>query len=103
MTPPADPAAGNGRRPATAGLTAPIFPRSQRRDAQGGLADPVGEVELVRKGAGLGHDAEKRAHEIMRRGEYDIRIRVGRGKSEASYLGCDLSVDAVRAAAGAWL
>jgi glutamate N-acetyltransferase/amino-acid N-acetyltransferase len=63
----------------------------------------VGEVELVRKGVGLGREAEQRAHETMRRGEYDLRVRVGKGKGEASYLGCDLSVDAVRAAAGTWL
>jgi len=63
----------------------------------------VGEVELVRGGAGLGHDAERAAHEVMRRGEYPLRIRVGKGKGQASYIGCDLSIDAVRAAAGTWL
>ncbi len=88
----------------------PAWPRLLTAMGNTGVAlDPaqidiaVGELELVRKGVGLGHEAERRAHEIMRRGEYDIRIRVGRGKAEASYVGCDLSVDAVRAGAGSWL
>ncbi len=63
----------------------------------------VGEVDLVRGGAGLGPEAEQRAHEIMRRGEYAIRLRVGGGKGEARFVGCDLSIDAVRAASGTWL
>jgi glutamate N-acetyltransferase/amino-acid N-acetyltransferase len=63
----------------------------------------VGEVDLVRAGVGLGLDAEKRAHEVMRRGEYALRLRVGKGKGSARYVGCDLSVDSVRAAAGNWL
>ncbi len=63
----------------------------------------VGEIELLRGGVALGQEAERRAHEIMRRGEYVLRIRVGKGKGAARFLGCDLSVDAVRAAAGTWL
>jgi glutamate N-acetyltransferase/amino-acid N-acetyltransferase len=63
----------------------------------------VGEIDLVRGGAGLGPEAEKQAHEVMRRGEYSLRIRVGKGKGAARYIGCDLSIDAVRASAGTWL
>ena len=63
----------------------------------------IGEIDLVRAGAGLGLEAERRAHEVMRRGEYPLRVRVGRGKGQARYVGCDLSVDSVRAAAGSWL
>ena len=63
----------------------------------------VGEVELVHGGAGLGVEAEKRAHEVMRRGEYLVRIRVGKGKGVARHVACDLSPETVRAAAGSWL
>src|SRR5688572_24393101 len=35
----------------------------------------IGEVDLVHGGAGLGPDAERRAHEVMRRGEYAMRLR----------------------------
>lgn len=63
----------------------------------------VGEIDLVQGGVGLGPEAERRAHEVMRRGEYPLRIRVGKGKGQARYVGCDLSVDSVRAAAGSWL
>jgi glutamate N-acetyltransferase/amino-acid N-acetyltransferase len=63
----------------------------------------VGEVDLVRGGAGVGPQAEEQAHEVMRRGEYVLRIRVGKGKGAARFVGCDLSIDAVRAAAGTWL
>lgn len=63
----------------------------------------VGEIDLVRAGVGLGLDAERRAHEVMRRGEYALRIRVGKARGAARYVGCDLSVDSVRAGAGNWL
>jgi glutamate N-acetyltransferase/amino-acid N-acetyltransferase len=56
----------------------------------------MGEVELVRGGVGLGDDAEKRAHEVMRRGEYTIRVQLGRGRAQARHVTCDLGVDYVK-------
>jgi glutamate N-acetyltransferase/amino-acid N-acetyltransferase len=63
----------------------------------------VGEIDLVRGGQGLGGEAERQAHEVMRRGEYELRVRIGKGKHQARFVGCDLSIDAVRASAGTWL
>ena len=56
----------------------------------------VGEVELVRAGVGLGSDAERRAHEVMRRGEYTIRVHLNRGRASGRHLTCDLGVDYVK-------
>lgn len=63
----------------------------------------VQAAELVLSGAGLVLEAGKRAHEVMRHGGYSVRIRVGKGKGVACHVGCDLSPDTVRAAAGSRL
>lgn len=56
----------------------------------------VGEVELVHNSAGLGDEAEKRAHEVMRRGEYTLRVHLHAGRGTATHTTCDLTVDYVK-------
>jgi glutamate N-acetyltransferase/amino-acid N-acetyltransferase len=56
----------------------------------------VGEVELVRGGVGVGADAERQAHEVMRRGEYTLRVHLHGGRGEARHTTCDLTVDYVK-------
>lgn len=56
----------------------------------------IGEVELVRGGVGLGEEAERRAHEVMRRGEYIIRVHLHRGRGEGRHVTCDLGTDYVK-------
>lgn len=56
----------------------------------------VGEVEIVRGGAGVGDAAERAAHEVMRRGEYVIRVHLHGGRGEARHVTCDLGVDYVK-------
>jgi glutamate N-acetyltransferase/amino-acid N-acetyltransferase len=56
----------------------------------------VGEVELVRGSVGLGDEAEKRAHEVMRRGEYTLRVHLHAGRATATHTTCDLTVDYVK-------
>jgi glutamate N-acetyltransferase/amino-acid N-acetyltransferase len=56
----------------------------------------VGEIEIVRGGVGLGADAERRAHEVMRRGEYILRVHLHGGKAQARHTTCDLGVDYVK-------
>jgi glutamate N-acetyltransferase/amino-acid N-acetyltransferase len=56
----------------------------------------IGEVEVVRGGVGVGRDAEAKAHEVMRRGEYTIRIHLHAGRAEAKHVTCDLGVDYVK-------
>jgi glutamate N-acetyltransferase / amino-acid N-acetyltransferase len=56
----------------------------------------VGEVELVRHSVGLGDEAERRAHEVMRRGEYTLRIHLHAGRATAKHTTCDLGVDYVK-------
>jgi glutamate N-acetyltransferase/amino-acid N-acetyltransferase len=56
----------------------------------------VGEVELVRNSVGLGEEAEKRVHEVMRRGEYILRVHLHAGRGTATHTTCDLTVDYVK-------
>jgi glutamate N-acetyltransferase/amino-acid N-acetyltransferase len=56
----------------------------------------VGEVEIVRGGAGVGDAAERAAHEVMRRGEYTLRVHLHGGRGEARHVTCDLTVDYVK-------
>jgi glutamate N-acetyltransferase/amino-acid N-acetyltransferase len=56
----------------------------------------VGEVELVRGGAGIGSEAERAAHEVMRRGEYTVRVHLHGGRGEGRHVTCDLGVDYVK-------
>jgi glutamate N-acetyltransferase/amino-acid N-acetyltransferase len=56
----------------------------------------VGEAEIVRGSVGLGDDAERRAHEVMRRGEYTLRIHLHHGRGSASVVTCDLGTDYVK-------
>jgi glutamate N-acetyltransferase / amino-acid N-acetyltransferase len=56
----------------------------------------VGEVEIVRGGVGVGSEAEHRAHEVMRRGEYTIRVHLNRGRAQGRHTTCDLTVDYVK-------
>jgi glutamate N-acetyltransferase/amino-acid N-acetyltransferase len=56
----------------------------------------VGEVEIVRGSVGLGDEAERRAHEVMRRGEYMLRVHLHAGRGSARHTTCDLTVDYVK-------
>jgi glutamate N-acetyltransferase/amino-acid N-acetyltransferase len=56
----------------------------------------VGEIEIVRGGVGLGAEAERRAHEVMRRGEYILRVHLHHGKAQGRHTTCDLGVDYVK-------
>jgi glutamate N-acetyltransferase/amino-acid N-acetyltransferase len=56
----------------------------------------VGEVEIVRGGVGVGDAAERPAHEVMRRGEYILRVHLHGGRGEARHITCDLGVDYVK-------
>jgi glutamate N-acetyltransferase/amino-acid N-acetyltransferase len=56
----------------------------------------VGEVELVRGGVGLGSEAERAAHEVMRRGEYVLRVHLHGGRGEGRHTTCDLTIDYVK-------
>lgn len=56
----------------------------------------VGEAEIVRGGVGTGSEAERRAHEVMRRGEYTIRVHLNHGRATGRHVTCDLTVDYVK-------
>jgi glutamate N-acetyltransferase/amino-acid N-acetyltransferase len=56
----------------------------------------IGEAEICRGGVGTGSEAERRAHEVMRRGEYTIRVHLNRGRAQGRHVTCDLTVDYVK-------
>jgi glutamate N-acetyltransferase/amino-acid N-acetyltransferase len=56
----------------------------------------IGEVEVVRGGTGVGGEAERAAHAVMRRGEYAIRVHLNHGRGHARHVTCDLTVDYVK-------
>jgi len=56
----------------------------------------VGEVEVCRGGAAVGPEADRGAHEVMRRGEYTIRVHLHAGRGTGHHLTCDLTVDYVK-------
>jgi glutamate N-acetyltransferase/amino-acid N-acetyltransferase len=56
----------------------------------------IGEVEICRGGLGIGAEAERHAHEVMRRGEYTIRVHLNRGRAQGRHTTCDLTVDYVK-------
>jgi glutamate N-acetyltransferase/amino-acid N-acetyltransferase len=56
----------------------------------------IGEVEICRAGVGVGSEAERHAHEVMRRGEYTIRVHLNRGRAQGRHVTCDLTVDYVK-------
>jgi glutamate N-acetyltransferase/amino-acid N-acetyltransferase len=44
----------------------------------------------------VGSEAERRAHEVMRRGEYTLRVHLHAGRAQARHVTCDLTVDYVK-------
>jgi glutamate N-acetyltransferase/amino-acid N-acetyltransferase len=56
----------------------------------------IGEVEIVRAGVGIGGVSEQAAHEVMRRGEYTIRVHLHQGRGQGRHVTCDLTVDYVK-------
>lgn len=50
----------------------------------------VGDVTIVKDGAPIGGEAEKRANEILKQQSYTIELSLGDGPGEFRYLTCDL-------------
>jgi glutamate N-acetyltransferase/amino-acid N-acetyltransferase len=50
----------------------------------------IGKATVVRRGEGAGREAEEEARRAMQDSQYTIRIRIGPGKAQASYLLCDI-------------
>lgn len=54
------------------------------------------QVVVVRKGCGVGPNAEEDARRVMHNPEYAIRVKLGGGKSQARYLMCDVGAEYIR-------
>ena len=50
----------------------------------------IGDVTIVKDGAPIGGEAEKRANEILKQQSYTIELSLGDGPGEFRYLTCDL-------------
>lgn len=55
-----------------------------------------GKVTVVKKGMGVGRDAEEEARRVMNESSYRITVRLGPGKAKATYLFCDIGEDYLR-------
>jgi len=55
-----------------------------------------GDVVVCKKGLATGGDADERARRVMERPEYTIQLKLGPGKTGASYLTCDIGEEYVR-------
>jgi glutamate N-acetyltransferase/amino-acid N-acetyltransferase len=54
----------------------------------------IGPHQVCRAGQAVAYD-KAAAHEHMQQREYEITVRLGRGKASLTYLSCDLTVDYV--------
>ena len=61
-----------------------------------GISVSFDKVQLVRNGAGLGKEIEKKVVEVMRRREYAITIDLNAGRAGATVLTTDLTYDYVK-------
>jgi glutamate N-acetyltransferase/amino-acid N-acetyltransferase len=52
-----------------------------------------GKVAVVKKGLGVGREAEEEARRVMSEPSYTIRVKLGPGKAKATYLFCDIGED----------
>lgn len=55
----------------------------------------IGQHQVCRGGGAIQFDANA-AHQVMLQPRYDLRVRVGKGRGQASILTCDLTAEYVR-------
>ncbi len=56
----------------------------------------IGDVMLYENGTWLGSEAEAKAHEIMKRAEFRLRLDLGIGSVDRTVYTCDFSADYIR-------
>ncbi len=54
------------------------------------------KVQVVKKGMGLGKDAEKKASQVMKNPQFALEIDLGLGKGSSFIITCDLTYDYVK-------
>ncbi|TAL10679.1 MAG: bifunctional glutamate N-acetyltransferase/amino-acid acetyltransferase ArgJ [Nitrospirae bacterium] len=70
--------------------------RSGARIAEGRIAIMVGPVQIVRRGMGLGSDAEAQANAVMKAREFSVTVALGSGDAEATVWTTDLAPDYIK-------
>ena len=56
----------------------------------------IEDVQIVKKGKGLGKEQEAKAQDIMKRAVFSVTVDLGLGDGRSSMLTCDLSVEYVK-------
>jgi glutamate N-acetyltransferase/amino-acid N-acetyltransferase len=78
-----------GRIMAAAGMAGVVLDPSK-------IEIKIGKVTVVRKGMGVGRDAEEDARRQMAEPSYPIKVKLGPGKAKATYTFCDIGEDYIR-------
>lgn len=78
------------------GRTMAALGRSGARIAEDRIAIMVGPVQIVRRGMGLGPDAEEQANAVMKSREFTVAIDLGMGHANATVWTTDLTPDYIK-------
>lgn len=78
------------------GRTMAALGRSGARIAEDRIAIMVGPVQIVRRGMGLGPDAEEQANAVMKSREFSVTVDLGTGHAEATVWTTDLTMDYIK-------
>ncbi len=78
------------------GRTMAAVGRSGARIREERIAITIGHVPIVRRGVGLGPDAEAQAHAAMKSREFTVTVDLGMGKSRCTVWTSDLSTEYVK-------
>jgi len=78
------------------GRTMAALGRSGARIAEDRIAIMVGPVQIVRRGMGLGPDAEEQANAVMKSREFTVTINLGMGHADATVWTTDLTMDYIK-------
>jgi glutamate N-acetyltransferase/amino-acid N-acetyltransferase len=78
------------------GRTMAALGRSGARIAEDRIAIMVGPVQIVRRGMGLGPDAEEQANAVMKSREFTVTIDLGMGHADTTVWTTDLTMDYIK-------
>ncbi len=78
------------------GRTMAALGRSGARIAEDRIAILVGPVQIVRRGLGLGPDAEAQANAVMKSREFSVTVDLGSGAADVTVWTTDLTLDYIK-------
>ena len=78
------------------GRTMAALGRSGARIVEDRIAIMVGPVQIVRRGMGLGPNAEEQANSVMKSREFSVTVDLGMGHADATVWTTDLTMDYIK-------